>query len=65
MIRAADAAKEPLVTGRCGRVHVDELLRGVANDLNELGRDDYRTATAILYTRKALRIDPMFALRVS
>ena len=42
MIRAADAAKERLVTGGCGRVNVGELLRGVANELNELGRGGLR-----------------------
>jgi hypothetical protein len=38
MIRTADAAKERLVVGSSGSVNVDELLRGVANRFNELGR---------------------------
>ena len=38
VIRAADAAKEWLVTGGCGRVNVDELLRGVADELHQFGR---------------------------
>ena len=42
MIRTADAAKERLVTGRCGRVNVGELLGSVANELNEFGRDGLR-----------------------
>ena len=42
MIRAADAAKERLVTGSCCRVNVGELLRGVANKLDKLGRDGSR-----------------------
>src|SRR5947209_308552 len=39
MIRAANAAKERLVTGRSGNIHVGKLLRGLANELNERGRD--------------------------
>ena len=42
VIRAADAAKERLVTGSGGRVHVGELLRGVANELNQFGRSGLR-----------------------
>jgi hypothetical protein len=38
LVRTANAAKERLVTGRCGSVDVDELPRGVANKLNELRR---------------------------
>ena len=42
VIRAADTAKERLVTGSGGRINVDELLRGVTNELNELGRGGFR-----------------------
>src|ERR1051326_1706197 len=38
VIRAADTAQERLISGGSGCVHVDELLRSVANDLNEFGR---------------------------
>ena len=39
MIRAADAAKERLVTSGRGRVYIDELLRGITNQLDKLGGD--------------------------
>jgi hypothetical protein len=38
VIGTADACKERLVAGTCGRVNVDELPRGIANELNEFGR---------------------------
>jgi len=37
-VRADDAAEELSVASRCGGVHVNELPRGVTNDLNQLGR---------------------------
>ena len=49
MIRAADTAKERLVTRGGSRIHVSKLLRGVANELNEFGRDGLRVTRMLLF----------------
>ena len=56
MIRAADAAKERLVTGSCCRVNVGELLRGVANQLDKLGWDGAPVRIVVLVGRRCNRL---------
>ena len=37
MVGAADAAKKRAIPGRDGVVDIEVLLRGIANNLNQLG----------------------------
>src|SRR5664279_859202 len=48
MIRAANTAKERLVTGSSGGVNVDELARGVSNHLNEFRGHGARVSGVVL-----------------
>ena len=56
MIRAADAAKERLVTGGRRCVDVGELFRAVADELNQLGGDGAPVRIVVLVGRRCNRL---------